>query len=299
MSRLTLLHINIIGVVVALIVAGGLYFTIITGAIDARTKAESDLKGVKDREAQFGTHEAMLAKANRDKVEAEKNYALYKRDYIPVIGYKTNRLDTMRYVFWPNNGKSWPERFRRTLSAYMNGERRRNGVVWLNPEVTAMGPFGPNPNTIDAGRQGEQLGPVLHYDYQMQVRAPSMSALNRHLRNWPSIRKAGVPTINGLQVTGNSPSLQATYNLTLTIIVEEPIPALDGRLGGTSSGGGGGGGGRGGFGGGVSPGGGGPGGGFPGSGAMGPMMGGGGASGGGGGGATQGRPSIGGVSSGG
>ena len=33
MSRLTLLHINIIGVVVALIVAGGLYFTIITGAL--------------------------------------------------------------------------------------------------------------------------------------------------------------------------------------------------------------------------------------------------------------------------
>ena len=42
MSRLTLLHINIIGAVVAIIVAVALYFTIITSAQDQITKNQSE-----------------------------------------------------------------------------------------------------------------------------------------------------------------------------------------------------------------------------------------------------------------
>jgi hypothetical protein len=193
----------------------------------------------------------------------------------------------MMKVFWPNNGKSWPERYRRTLFNYMAAEQRRTGVVWMNPGVTAMGPFGPDPNSI-------QLGPVLTYTYNMQVRAKSMAALNAHIRNWPSIKMAGVPVVSALQFQGNSPNLEATYTLSLTIIVRDKQPGPDPRVGGTSSGGGGGFGGGGG-----GPRGGGPGrqGGFGGGGGA--PGGSGGMMSGGGGGGAPGSPSRAGVSAGG
>jgi hypothetical protein len=265
MSRLTLLHINIIGVVVALIVAGGLYFTMITGAIDERTKAQASYQGVEDRANKFDTNKRDLASATAEKAKAEAEYKVYEAQYMPRIGYTADRMTTMMRVFWPNNGKSWPERFRRTLFAYMNAERKRTGVVWLNPEVVTLGPYGPDPNAI-------QLGPVLTYTYPMQVRARSMAAINAHLRNWPTIRNAGTPVVSGLTVAGNSPNLTANYTLQLTIIVHEPMPPTDPKVGGSASGGGGG------FGGGgpMGRGGGGPGLGVSGFGSGGGMSGGGG-----------------------
>lgn len=236
MSRLTLLHINIIGVVVALIVAGGLYFTIITGAQEERKKAEESFHGVEGRAAKYDTAKKALAKAQQDQAQAKADYARFEAQYMPILGYTGDRMTTMMRVFWPNGGKSWPERFRRTLFTYMNAERKRTGVTWLNPEVVTLGPYGPDPNAIS-------YGPVLTYSYPMQVRAKSMAALNAHLRNWPSIKSAGVPVVSGLQVQGNSPNLTATYNLALTIIVRDTIPPADTRVGGSGSGSGGGGGG--------------------------------------------------------
>ena len=267
MSRLTLLHINIIGVVVALIVAGGLYFTIITGAQEERKTAQAAFEKVQGEANTWNTAKASLDGAIKARDEATRDYKGFEVKYMPRLGLKKTRLETMRDVFWPNNGKSWPERFRATLFRYMNTERRRTGVVWLNPEVAILGPYGPDPNAI-------QMGPVLRYDFPMQVRAKSMAALNSHLSNWPSIRLAGVPVVSGLQVEGNSPNLTANYNLSLTIIVHDAIPPTDQKVGGSQSGGGGGGGGGGGAGRGL-PGMGGPGGGGFGSGGGGGFGGGG------------------------
>lgn len=272
MSRLTLLHINIIGVVVALIVAGGLYFTLISNAQEDEKKAHLSYDGVKGRADKFDGAQRDLKKANDEQRVAIRDYGDFERLYMPKIGYKTDAVRDMIQNWWPNNGKSWPERFRRTFAKYMSDERRRTGVVWLNPEVTAMSSFGPDPNSI-------LRGPVLHYTFPMQVRATSMEAIKKHLYNWPGIRMAGVPVASGLLVQGNSPNLSATYNLDLTIITHEPFPPSDPRVGGSSGGGGGGFGG----GGGGKMGGGGPG--FGGGGMMnsgGPGGSGGGAGGGGG-----------------
>jgi hypothetical protein len=282
MSRLTMLHINIIGVVVALIVAGGLYFTLITGAQEERTKAQAAYDKVLGEANTWTTARKSLDAAIKERDDANRDYKAFEAKYMPRLGLKPTRVATMMDVFWPNNGKSWPERFRRTLFTYMNAERRRTGVVWLNPEVATLGPYGPDPNAI-------AMGPVLRYDFPMQVRARSMAAVNSHLANWPSIRMAGVPVVSGLQVEGNSPNLTANYNLSLTILVHDPQPPIDNAVGGSASGGGGGfggggGGGRGrglpGFSGGGP---GGPGGGISGGfgGGMGGGSGGGGASGGG------------------
>ena len=253
MSRLTMLHINIIGAVLALIFGAVLYFTVITGATDEQQKADVAYKGTKTTADTLPKAKADLTKANKDKITAETAYAIYEKQYMPVIGYTGDRLTTMMRVFWPNNGRSWPERYRKTMKNWMSGERKRYGIDWDNPTVTAMGPYGPNPNSIDAGQQGEGLGENgLHYRYSMAIRAKTIQSIERHFANWPRVRMAGVPVASNLQITGNSPNLSATYDLTMTLILHEKIPPADGRLGGGSGGAAGGG----------SPGGGGKGGAF-------------------------------------
>ncbi len=254
MGKLTLLHINIIGVVVAIIVALGIWFTLITGAQEDRQKAESAEKLVEDRANKAATAAAALKKAISDKQIAEVAYRRYEVVYMPRIGYARftgpdARVRMMKELFWPNNGKSWPERYRRIIATYMAAERRRNGIIWANPLVTALPPYGPNPNTIEAAT-GDKLGPVLHYSYDMQVSGKSLGSLINHEKGWPSITGAGVPVVDSVQIVGNSPNLTMTYRLTFTLILTDEdvknMPPEDPRVGGesgTANGGGGGGGG--------------------------------------------------------
>lgn len=237
MSRLTLLHINIIGVVVALLVGAGLYFTIITGAMETKKKAEADHSEVEGRASKLASATRALEQANADKAQAEADWAVYEKQYMPVIGYSRDRLTTWLRTFVPNRGKSWPERFIRTIRTHMARERKANQIDWDNPGALVLPSYGPDPNTIDVGQPGESFGPVVHYSYQMAVRARSIDKLMRHIRSWTSLSQAGVPVVEGLQVTGNSPNLNATYNVTFTIIVRDEIPAPVPRI--SASGGGG------------------------------------------------------------
>src|SRR5207302_10510007 len=81
MSRLTVLHINIIGVVVAIIVGLGLYFTLITGATDQKQTEEGKLKAILDREAKLPAATAALKKAMADKASAETDYKIFDQIY--------------------------------------------------------------------------------------------------------------------------------------------------------------------------------------------------------------------------
>jgi hypothetical protein len=240
MSRLTILHIHIIGVVVALLVGAGLYFTIITKAMDQKKKAETDLAAVQARADKLPTATRALEQANRDKALAEAEWSIYEKQYMPVIGYANDTLTTWLRVFLPNKGRSWPERFIRTVRSHMERERKVNGIIWENPGTLVLPSYGPDPNTIDVGQQGEGFGPVLHYSYQMAVRAPNLDKLMQHIKSWSALSQAGVPVVEGLQISGNSPNLTATYNVTFTIIVRDKIPAPVPRISGSGGGMGGG-----------------------------------------------------------
>jgi len=267
MGKLTLLHINIIGAVVAIIVALGIWFTLVTGAQEQRDKAEAALKVVQDRASKADSAAKALKKANLDKIAAERDYKVFESTYMPVVGYAKYtgpgaRIRMMKELFWPNGGKSWPERYRRLVASYMSAERKRNGIVWANPLVTALPAYGPNPNTIEAAT-GDKLGPVLHYSYDMQVSGTNLGSLINHIKDWPNVKGGGVPVVDNVQILGNSPNLTMTYKLTFTLILTDQdvknIPPEDPRVGGeggSANGGGGfGGGGFGGRGGGMSMGG--------------------------------------------
>jgi|JRYG01.1.fsa_nt_gb hypothetical protein len=290
MGKLTVLHINIIGAVVAVIAGVALYFTIITAGADEIQKAKAEFDGVKARADKFEIAKNNLERAKKDQETAIAQYKVFEAQYMPIIGYPAERdsaagLRTMMRLFWPNQGRSWPERFIRVFRNHMNGEQRALGVVWENPGVLTLPAYGPDPNTIQVAQPGEGYGPVLHYSYQMAVRATSLDRLMRHIANWNSLRGIGVPVVSGLQITGNSPELRASYTVTLTIILTDEeakrIPPQNPRISGSGGQGGGGGFGPGGFGpGGFGPGftapgpGGGGSGGFTAPPGMGPSMGG-------------------------
>lgn len=243
MSKLTMLHINIIGAVVAIIVGLGLYFTLITGAQDTQKQAEAHLKGIQDRADKYDTAERNLKAAIKEKADSEKSYAVYERQYMPDMGYRATALETVIYDLWPNKGRSWPERYRRMFQTYMNQQNRKYGVVWQNPGVTAMGPFGPDPAKVDLGT-GEGYGPVLHKAYDMQVSGKSLGSLLNHVRSWSNASGFGVPVVDSVSIQGNTPNLIMNYRLTVTNILKasNKIPAANARVTGENSSNGGGGG---------------------------------------------------------
>ncbi|MGC8667601.1 MAG: hypothetical protein ACP5VE_05755 [Chthonomonadales bacterium] len=238
MSRLTLLHIHLIGLFVAIVVGLGLYFLVITKAQEQIKTNQQEYEAVKADADKLPAAKAALKKAQEDKARTERDYAFYNANYMPVLGYTNDRVTTMARVWWPNNGKSWPERFIAGVRRFMDAERKKYGVQWLNPEVITMGPFGPDPNSIDMGDANNTLkfGP-----YALSVQAKSYPLVMAHLKDWTSVRGLGVPTVEGVTLTGTSPKLIASYAVTFTVILKEKVPPTDPRVGGA-------GGGRGGFG---------------------------------------------------
>lgn len=235
MSKLSLLHINIIGVVIAVIVGVALYFTIITSGQEEIKKQQAEYDRVKAEADKLPAAKAALAKAEQEGQQAKSDYARYETQYMPVLGFTSNRLDTMMKVWWPNGGRSWPERFLRGIRQHMANERKVNGVVWENPGAITLPPYGPDPNQIDMGDGDNALtfGP-----YTMSVRGPNYDALIRHIKSWNSARLLGVPVVDQVRLDGNSPNLVATYNLAFTVILREEIPPQNPRIAGSGGGGG-------------------------------------------------------------
>ena len=236
MSKLTLLHINLIGAFIAIVVGVALYYTIITGAQEAQAAQESQYTEVSGRAAKLPTAQANKATALKVKAETERSYAVYNRQYMPTLNYTNNRVTTMMTVWWPNRGRSWPERFIRGIRNHMSAEKRKFGVTWTNPQILQIPPYGPDPNTIDMGDGDDTLtfGP-----YNMVVRCPNLQAGMNHIRSWNTITGMGVPAVEGVTFSGVSPNLFCSYSVRFTIILKEKIPAQDPRITGGQAGGGG------------------------------------------------------------
>lgn len=258
-NKQVVLIINIVGVFLAIGAGLGLWFTVITGAMDQQKAAQTAYDGVKARADKLPTAKKNLAQAQADKAAAVAAYGVYESQYMPVIGFTGDRLFTMQRLFWANNGRTFPERYRSTLKRYMAAQEKRRGIKCLTDfsSVAPTGPFGPDPNTVEVAGPGEAVKPgvgsgddrVLHYTYPVQVQAKSLQAVMAHIADWNNVRMAGVPVVEGLSITGNSPTLTASYTLRLTLIMHdnEKIPDLMPRI---SASGGGTGGGMGGLGGG-------------------------------------------------
>src|SRR5262245_22632675 len=110
MSKLTLLHINIIGVVVLLIVSVALYFTVITGAQDQIKTNQSAYDGVKADADKLPQAKNAKTKALADKAKTEADYAIFRKNFTPTMGWSSmDRMTAMMRYWWPNGGRSWPE----------------------------------------------------------------------------------------------------------------------------------------------------------------------------------------------
>src|SRR6266496_549288 len=102
MSKLTLLHINIIGAVLVIIVGVALYFTVISNANQQIATNQAAYNGVHDRASKLQGNLTALKKANQEKAQTEADYAIYQASYMPILGYsKRPPVEEMMRIWWP------------------------------------------------------------------------------------------------------------------------------------------------------------------------------------------------------
>lgn len=246
MSRLTILHINIIGVFVAIAVGVGLYFLFIPKARTAINKNQQLLASTQQTADTLPTAQSDLKKAVADKISLTKAYKVYEAQYMPTLGYNSNEVVTMLRVFMWNYGHNWPQRFKNAVFSFMNSQQRDNDITWVEGKSMTFGPFGIDPSTIKADAFGggvssqcQGYGPVLNYTMNMLVTGPSMNALLHHVQSWTKAKGIGVPTVSDVHMFRVYSTLFCRYTVTTTIILHEKNPVYNPRISGTPSGAGG------------------------------------------------------------
>ena len=242
MSRLTILHINIIGVFVAIAVGVGLYFLFIPKARTAINQNQQLLASTQQTADTLPTAQSDLKKAVADKISLAKAYKVYEAQYMPTLGYNSNEVVTMLRVFMWNYGHNWPQRFKNAVFSFMNSQQRDNDITWIEGKSMTFGPFGIDPSTIKADAFGggvssqcQGYGPVLNYTMNMLVTGPSMNALLHHVQSWTKAKGIGVPTVSDVHMFRVYSTLFCRYTVNTTIILHETNPVYNPRISGTPS----------------------------------------------------------------
>jgi len=270
-SRLTAMHVHIIGGVVLLVVFLILFF----GMIRPKNQQIEEAKAAAaTAESAGGTKQAVskaqndLKSSKQDTVRITSDWNVYAAKYMPNYNWDPDPLK----AYFQKSGKQVlalndvPTAEGTWVTKWYDAQRgqgitRGEGVEFPVP------PLASDPNGVAA------LTSITFPDkspWKVTVICKSFDEAMAHLRRFNGMEKHGMPVINDVSISGQSPELEVSYSLALYVIPWQAPPAADARIG---SGGatGGGGGGMGGMGGGMGPG------GMGGKGGMvGPMTGGGG-----------------------
>jgi hypothetical protein len=262
MSKLTALHINLIGVGTALVLSLILYFVLIKPRNEEVQTTKTTTEGIRSsggtQAAVDGKKRDLAAKIVEVK-QTQEAWAVNEEKYMPRIGFGTTDMLLPTYE---NKLISLPTYFGERLTAWYEAQRDER-VSRLPGVEFPIESFPTDPNAISSLTS---LKFPMRDKWQVQMEAKDFDAAMAHLSRFNNLRGLGMPVVNNVALQGTSPNLLLSYDLALYIIPRQPPPPSDPRLTGAANAAGAGAGG-GGFGGGARPGfGGSPGGGMPGSG---------------------------------
>jgi len=241
-SRLELLHINLIGAGAALLLSVILFFALIRPKQEATTAMKADVASV---EGSGGTAVAVqgkqtdLANAKKQAVETNEDWMVNSRLYMPGVPYGTTDQILATYENWlikvPAKWGTW-------LTSWYDAQRA-DGIT-RNPGVEfAIPSYSTDPNTLT--QLTDLTFPPGGKGWNVSLTAKTFDDAMRHLMRFNGMRRHGMPVIDNVSLTGQSPNLQLSYTLNIYVIPGSVPPAPDPMLGGalaSSSGGGGGGG---------------------------------------------------------
>ena len=245
-SRLTALHVNIIGIVGLLIISAIIFFAMIKPRNEekaAAVAAAATAEGAGGSESAKAAAKKELEKSKLDTIQITKDWMVYSRKYMPTLNWSKDNIDQY-YLHNPVN--DLPSQWGKWITAWYDAQSR-DGVTRNVGQVFPIPSLATDPNGIAALNLIALPSPKA--PWQVTVTCKSFDAAMAHLRKFNGMTGHGVPVVNNVTLTGQSPDLQLSYDLSLLIIPNNPPPPADPRIGGGSGAGAGGGFGGGGFGG--------------------------------------------------
>lgn len=220
MSRLSLLHLNLIGIGTALVLAAILFFALI------KPKQE-EVKKVGDEatasENAGGTPTKVSGKKKdleKTKLEVAQTKSLWEvneRKYMPTLDFQGDLLET-----YQNKVINIPATWGTWVTKWYDAQRNL-GVARVPGVEFPVQAFPADPNyisTIQYLKFPTDRWPVT-------VEAKSFNAAMAHLRRFNDMQGHGMPVINNVALEGQSPTLLLTYDLALYVIPGKTPPSAD------------------------------------------------------------------------
>ncbi len=240
MSKLTSLHINIIGVVTAIIMSLILYFVMIKPKSEeittsvAATDAAVQAGGTEDK---VKAHKKDLVKSKQDTTVIKAAWAINQSRYMPKIAFSptqksTNLINMYEFAGLYSDGKPYGFRDLPTVWGLKvtnwYDAHYKEGVFRDFKQDFAIDSFSTDPNDISkltsiTFPQGKP--------WHVTVIAKTFDAAMQHLRRFNSMRGFGMPVVDGVALEGQSPLLAMSYDLALYVIPPAAPPAMDPVIG--------------------------------------------------------------------
>ena len=237
MSKLTALHINIIGFVVCVILSIALFLLLIKPANEKLQQTQADTESAKsaggtDTEVKKAKTNYLASVQNANKTELAWNGN--EKLYMPTLNFgKTQQpLDLYQY------------------NAYVDPSGERFGLrdiprlwgTWLEAWYKAQGPhirfdsaddknyvgipgYSTDPNAISQLKFLQFPEPAK--TWKIRVGSTSFDSAMLHLKRINSMRQHGMPVINAVTLEGHSPALTLNYEMALYVIPHTDPPPPD------------------------------------------------------------------------
>lgn len=240
-SKFTTLQIHLVGFFTSLIVLGLLFLLFVKPKQEQLQKVQAETKDIQTN--QHGTqeevsqHNTALKKAQSDQVKIKAEWQLASAEYMPNIAWGTDVLQTYQNVI-VNLPRQWG-----TFVTSWYDVQRNQGIARVPGTEFPIASFPTEPNAAVASVRTITFPEGAPWN--VTVEAKSFDDLMAHLRRFNrEMKHHGMPVIDNVSLSGQSPHLIGRYTLALYVIPSTPPPGADPRLGGAGAGAGGFGGGR-------------------------------------------------------
>lgn len=196
LSKLTLQNVIVIGIVVAAVIASGIFFVLIRPTQAEIKNLDTQIEAASQRAAQLPQAKRQLEDAKKEVEQARLKWARYERSKMPAIDM-TDRLKAA-LAYWKE-----PERTAKVLQDFVSKSQ----------DVIFLGGFAIGIPTTDPNQLPWPVWVVPLGTFQVQG---DFESILRHVERWNNAPR--LVLIDGLQLSGVSPQLIGQYTATLFIL---------------------------------------------------------------------------------